>query len=138
MLTQFLGWRSVFLVNLPGGALTLWVVGRAHVRVAKSPDESLRVPQSLLTVLALSLVVLGVFASGVWGLPGLGVLLTGAALLAVSVRVMLTTRRPLLRLRLLRIRSYGVAVTITFLIQAAQLPVLIHGTVYLRQDCGAR
>ncbi|MFE0849111.1 MFS transporter [Streptomyces rochei] len=134
LLTQFLGWRSVFLINLPGGALTLWVVGRAHVRVAKSPDESLRVPQSLLTVLALSLVVLGVFESGVWGLPGLGVLLTGAALLAVSLRVMLTTRRPLLRLRLLRIRSYGVAVTITFLIQAAQLPVLIHGTVYLRQQ----
>ncbi|MEV6833779.1 MFS transporter [Streptomyces sp. NPDC051133] len=133
LLTQFLGWRSVFLVNLPGGVLTLWVVGRARVprRVSRKP---LPVLQSLLVLPALSLVVLGVYESSVWGLAGIGVLSVGAALLIVSVRAVLVAPLPLLQLRLFRIRPYTVAVVITFLVQAAQFPVLVHGTVYLRQQ----
>ncbi|MFJ8014946.1 MFS transporter [Streptomyces sp. NPDC096339] len=134
-LIVFFGWRSVFLVNVPVGALTLWAIGRARVR-DEAEGGTLTAGQPLAVILSLGLLVWGLYRCGVWGVTDprtLTALVTGALTLALTVRLVLRSPRPLVDLRLLLIRPYAVEVAITFMVQAAQLIVIVHGTLFLRQ-----
>ncbi|MDD9381024.1 MFS transporter [Streptomyces sp. ZAF1911] len=138
VLTQLLGWRSVFLVNLPVGVACLWMISRARLgnRAGGGP---LSVVQPLVVIFSLVVLILGLYECGVWGFTDvrtLTALAVGAGALLVAVRLVLRSRRPLLDLRLLGIRPYAAAVALTFLVQGPQLIVLVHGTVYLRQSMG--
>ncbi|MCX4781940.1 MFS transporter [Streptomyces sp. NBC_01264] len=138
VLTQLLGWRSVFLVNLPVGAACLWMIARARLG-NRAQGGALSVVQPLVVIFSLVVLVLGLYQCGVWGFTDartLTALATGAGAMYVAVRLILNSRRPLLDLRLLGIRPYAVAVALTFLVQGPQLIVLVHGTVHLRQALG--
>ncbi|MCF3171754.1 MFS transporter [Streptomyces sioyaensis] len=134
LLTQFFGWRSVFLINVPLGGAVLWALAEARLR-GRAPGEPVRVLQPVLLAVALVVLVSALYQSGIWGFDARTVpaLAVGVLLLAVSVRVVLRATRPVLDLRLLRNHTYAAAVAVTFLVQAAQFPVLVHGAVYLRQ-----
>ncbi|MFB6614986.1 MFS transporter [Streptomyces sp. NPDC085524] len=135
VLIEFLGWRSVFLVNVPVGALTLWLIGEARVH-REAAGGTLSAGQPLAVILSLGLLVSGLYQCGVWGVTDprtLTALLAGALTLALAVRLVLRSPQPLVDLRLLRIRPYAVDVAITFMVQAAQLIVIVHGTLFLRQ-----
>ncbi|MEX2974274.1 MFS transporter [Streptomyces sp. C184] len=134
LLTWFFGWPSVFLINIPLGGAVLWAIAKARLS-DQAPGEPLRVLQPVLMTPALIVLVFALYQSGIWGLDARTVpaLALGVLLLALSVRVMLGAARPLLNLGLLRNRTYAAAVAVTFLVQAAQFPVLVHGAVYLRQ-----
>ncbi|MFD8636430.1 MFS transporter [Streptomyces sp. NPDC059656] len=135
VLIVFFGWRSVFLVNVPVGALTLWVIGRARVR-NEAGSGTLAAGQPLAVILSLGLLVWGLYQCGVRGVTDprtLTALVTGASALALTVRLVLRSPEPLVDLRLLLIRPYAVEVALTFLVQAAQLIVVVHGTLFLRQ-----
>lgn len=137
-LTQLLGWRSVFLVNVPIGAAALWMIARARLS-NRVGSGSLSAVQPFVVILSLVMLVLGLYQCGVWGFTDartLTTLTTGALAMVVAVRLILRSRRPLVDLRLLGLRPYAVAVSLTFLVQAPQLIVLVHGTVYLRQAMG--
>ncbi|MFF4369429.1 MFS transporter [Streptomyces sp. NPDC001594] len=135
VLIDFLGWRSVFLANVPVGALTLWLITAAHVR--RPPEGgALTAGQPLAVILSLGLFIIGLYQCGIWGVTDtrtVALVVTGALALALTVRLVLRSGRPLVDLRLLLIRPYTVDVTITFLVQAAQLIVMVHGTLFLRQ-----
>ncbi|WP_327257008.1 MFS transporter [Streptomyces sp. NBC_01244] len=138
VLTQLLGWRSVFLVNLPVGAACLWMIARARLS-NRAEGGPLSVLQPLLVIFSLVTLILGLYQCGVWGFANgktLTVLAAGLVAMGMAVRLILRSPRPLLDLRLLGIRPYAVAVALTFLVQAPQLIVLVHGTVYLRQAMG--
>ncbi|MEV7416627.1 MFS transporter [Streptomyces sp. NPDC089919] len=138
VLTEFLGWRAVFLVNVPVAAVTLWVVSGVQ-RDRAAERGPLTAIQPLLVVLALAVLVFGLYRCGDWGPADLRTwtaLTAGAVALAVAVRLVLRSRQPLVDLRLLGIWPYAVAVAVTFLVQAPQLIVLVHGTLFLRQAVG--
>lgn len=135
VLIVLFGWRSVFLVNVPVGALTLWLIGRARVR-NEPGGGALTAGQPLAVILSLGLLVWGLYRCGVWGVTDpmtFTALVTGGLALALTVRLVLRSPLPLVDLRLLLIRPYAVEVAITFLVQAAQLVVIVHGTLFLRQ-----
>ncbi|WP_186831897.1 MFS transporter [Streptomyces sp. ISID311] len=134
LMMQSFGWRSVFLVNIPLGGAVLWAAAKARLK-NQAPGEPLRILQPVLMTLALGIFVFALYQSGIWGLDTRTVpaLAAGMLLLALSIQVIRRTTRPLLNLGLLRNRTYATAVAVTFLVQAAQLPVLVHGAVYLRQ-----
>lgn len=134
LLTQFFGWRSIFLINIPLGGAVLWTLARARLS-DQAPGEPLRVLQPLLMTLALVVLVSALYQSGIWGLDARTVpaLAFGSLLLALAVRVIVRSAHPVLNLGLLRNPTYAVAVAVTFLVRAAQFPVLVHGAVYLRQ-----
>ncbi|WP_260610845.1 MFS transporter [Streptomyces sp. WAC06614] len=136
VLIDYLGWFSVFLVNVPVGALALWAIAESHVRDATSPGGVLTVGQPVAVVLSLGAFVFGLYQCGVWGVTDprtLVALVGGAVALALTVRLVLRSPRPLVDLRLLRIRRYAVEVALTFTVQASQLILLVHGTLFLRQ-----
>ncbi|MGW6705091.1 MFS transporter [Streptomyces sp. NPDC054956] len=135
VLTQYEGWRSVFLINVPLGAATLWVTARARLR-NEAEGGRLMVVQPAAVALALVVLVFGLYQCGVWGILDprtLTVLAAGMLALPLAVRLVLRSPRPLVDLRLLTIRPYTVAVALTFLVQAPQLIVVVHGTLFLRQ-----
>ncbi|MGX1974738.1 MFS transporter [Streptomyces kronopolitis] len=136
-LTQFFGWRSIFLINIPLGGAVLWTIARARLS-ERAPGEPLRFLQPILMTVALVVLVSALYQSGIWGLDARTVpaLAFGVLLLALSVRVIARSDRPVLAFGLLRNPTYAVAVAVTFLVRAAQFPVLVHGAVSLRQTLG--
>ncbi|MFJ5549132.1 MFS transporter [Streptomyces sp. NPDC093225] len=135
VLTEFAGWRSVFLVNVPVGVATLALTAAAGV-VRGAAGGALTALQPLVVVVSLVLLVLGLYACGEVGPTDprtFAALATGVVTLAVAVRLVLRSRHPLVDLRLLGIRPYAVAVGLTFMVQAPQLIVLVHGALFLRQ-----
>ncbi|MCX4539322.1 MFS transporter [Streptomyces sp. NBC_01565] len=138
VLTEFLGWRSVFLVNVPVGVAILWVIAGARMR-DEAEGGALTALQPLVVIFSLVVFVFGLYQCGVWGFTDLrtyAALTTGALALVLAVRLILRSRQPLVDLRLLGIRPYAVAVALTFMVQAPQLIVLVHGTLFLRQAMG--
>ncbi|MER5812770.1 MFS transporter [Streptomyces sp. NPDC002033] len=137
VLTQYLGWRSLFLVNVPVAAAVLWLASKARITGEPQPvGGALTVVRPLLVVASVVLLVLGLYWCGAGGFTEpepFAVLLGGAMALALAVRLVLGSPEPFLDLRLLGIRPYAVAVALTFAVQAAQLVVLVHGTLFLRQ-----
>ncbi|MCC0093653.1 MFS transporter [Streptomyces flavotricini] len=135
LLIQFLGWRSVFLVNVPVGVAVLWAIARARLR-GEAEGGALIALQPLVVIFALVVLVFGLYQCGVWGFTDprtFATVASGALVLALAVRLLLRSRRPLVDLRLLAIRPYAVAVALTFMVQAPQLIVVVHGTLFLRQ-----
>ncbi|WP_181160341.1 MFS transporter [Streptomyces solincola] len=135
LLIHNLGWRSVFWVNLPVGALILWALAKANVTNTVS-DRRLHFLEPVLMTVGLACCVTGLYQSGEWGAYDVrtwALLCSGTVLLTASAWRMRSHRPPLLDLRLFGNRDYARAVAVTFLVQAAQLPALVHGTVYLRQ-----
>ncbi|MFD7027828.1 MFS transporter [Streptomyces sp. NPDC059917] len=135
VLTQYLGWRAVFPANVPVAVAVLCLA--AGARVEEEPEgRPLTVVAPLLMLLSVAVLVLGLYWCGFRGFTDLrtfAVLASGAVSLSVAVRLVLRSPEPFLDLRLLAIRPYAVAVTLTALVQAAQLIVVVHGTLFLRQ-----
>ncbi|MFG2196121.1 MFS transporter [Streptomyces sp. NPDC048639] len=136
LLAQFLSWRCVFFLNIPVGVAIICFITRARLG-REAVGGRFLVGQPVLMISALAAVVFGLFQIGIWG-PGdirtMAILTLGILLLAISIAFTLRASRPLVELRLLRNRPYRAAVTITFLVQGAQLIAVVHGTVHLQQD----
>ncbi|MGV9269943.1 DHA2 family efflux MFS transporter permease subunit [Kitasatospora sp. NPDC003701] len=102
-------WRWVFLVNLPIGALALVLAARLLPRDAgAAAGRRLDLPGLLMLSPGLAALIYGLGAEhGNPGVAGLLPLLAGAALVAGFVVRALTTRDPLLDLRLLGRRAFA-------------------------------
>ncbi|MEU6083986.1 MFS transporter [Streptomyces sp. NPDC047108] len=136
LLTQLFSWRAVFLINIPTVGVVLWALAKSRFR-NHAPGEPFQVFQPAFMVLALAALLLSLYQIGSWGLEDartVPVLSSSLVLVAVSVWVMIRAARPLLHLRILKNRTFAVSVAVTFLVQAAQFPVLVHGAVFLRQS----
>lgn len=124
-LLEHVSWRSVFLINLPIGALAFALGLRLLPRDEGSPTYRLDVAGLLLASVSLSLLTYGL--SEVVADPEvvrgkvLGPVVAGTLLLAAFVRHALRRDHPLLDLRLFADRSYGLA----------SVGVLVNGAISL-------
>ena len=139
ILTDALGWRWIFFVNLPVGAFALIVALR---RIAESRDEgAVRTDvQGLVTFsVALFLIVLGILRGNARGWSSgliLGSLIGGAVLLLVFVWVERRQERPMLDVTLFRQRAFvGVSVA-TFCIAAGMFSMFPYLSIYLQDILG--
>ncbi|MCC5947146.1 MAG: MFS transporter, partial [Nitriliruptoraceae bacterium] len=63
---EFVGWRGVFLIHLPVGAVTVWL-GRRHLEGSGDPTTQLPAPLGvLLLVIGSSTVTLAIVRAGTW------------------------------------------------------------------------
>ena len=139
ILTDALGWRWVFFVNVPVGAFAMFV---ALTRMGESRDEQAVRSDvwGLLTFsAALFLIVFGVLrgnASGWTSALIVGSLAGGAVLLGVFVVVELRQPRPMLDMSLFRVPAFvGVSVA-TFCIGAGMFALFPYLSIYFQDILG--
>jgi EmrB/QacA subfamily drug resistance transporter len=138
-LTSALGWRAIFLVNVPIGVATLIVTLR---RVRESRDLDPRkvdwAGQATL-MLGLFLLVFGLLRGNEdgWGSAPVATALAGAALsLAAFVVVELKSRAPMLPLSLFRDRTFAGSQIAVFAIAASFFAMFMYTTLYLQSVVG--
>ncbi|RPH69461.1 MAG: MFS transporter [Myxococcaceae bacterium] len=110
VLTSTLGWRSIFLVNLPLGILGLFLTARFIRPTPAGRSRSLDLPAQLVAALSLGGVTWALVerAERGWGSPAiLGALLAGLLGLALFARMESTAAEPMLPPRLFRHRTFA-------------------------------
>lgn len=129
-IVHYLNWRAIFFVNLPIGLIGLYLVYRHlpdyHAERSDSLDwVGLVLFSSGVALLSYVLEVFGEHALG--GREILGLLGISLMLLAGYDRHAATTKRPLLRLALFRIRTFRVSVSGSFVTRlgAGGVPFLL-------------
>jgi EmrB/QacA subfamily drug resistance transporter len=138
-LTALFGWRAIFLVNVPIGAVVLWTTYR---RVGEGRDPAPRridwAGQAAL-IGSLFLLVLALLRGNDdgWGSTGIVLALAGAAVL-MGVFIVLQERspEPMLPLRLLRQRHFAGPQIAVFSIAASFFAVFLYTTLYLQTVLG--
>jgi EmrB/QacA subfamily drug resistance transporter len=139
LLTEALGWRWVFFVNIPVGAFALVV---ALTRIDESRDEGAGYTDiwGLATFsVALFLLVLGVLRGNAlgWGSPTIVLLLAGAGLLLVAfVIVELRQERPMLDLSLFRNPAFVSVSLTTFCLGVGMFSLFPFLSIYLQDVLG--
>jgi EmrB/QacA subfamily drug resistance transporter len=109
ILTQYLGWRWCFFVNVPVGLAAIYLIRRyvpAHVQ--ESRDHHLDVPGAILVTSGLMALVYGLTNAAMSGWTSavtLGSLVASAALLAAFVYNETRARHPLVPLSIFRLRN---------------------------------
>lgn len=139
LLTQHLGWRWIFVINIPVGVLclALTVVG-----VAESRDPRPRRvdwPGQLSMCAALFLLVLGLLRGNAdgWGSPlVLGSLVAAGVLLLGFVLVESRVREPMLPLHMFANRAFAGTQVAAFAISASMFAVFLYLTLYLQGVLG--
>lgn len=138
-LVSGLGWRWIFLINIPLGLACLAIT---RARVVESRDRLARgidVPGLLTLTGGLFLLVFGLLRGNEdgWGSAGIIASLTGAAaLLTAFVAIEARVRAPMLPLKLFRSGSFTGAQLAAFAISASFFAVFLYMTLYLQQVLG--
>src|SRR5688572_26607712 len=135
--TESVGWRWVFLLNVPIAAAAFALTAYA---VRESRDES--APRQI-DLLGLSAIVIGIAAvtfavdkGETWGwssLQTLGLIAAGLAVLVVFVAIERRVANPLVDLTLFRNRSYVVVTLLGMLANTAFCVSTFASTLYLQQ-----
>src|SRR5262245_48709370 len=139
LLTDGLGWRWIFFVNIPVGVFAFAV---ALTRITESRDAEARhtdVPGLVTFSAAVFLIVFGILRGNALGWSSSVIVLSlacGVALLAVFVLVELRQERPTFDVTLFRQRAFvGVSVA-TFCIAAGMFAMFPYLSIYLQDVLG--
>jgi EmrB/QacA subfamily drug resistance transporter len=139
VLTDELDWRWIFLVNLPLGALLIWLTLRS---LPESREEQPRPldPAGMTTFgAACFLLTYGLIRGNEdgWGSPAIaGSLLGAAVLLAAFVAIERRHEAPMLPLSLFRIPAFTGTAIVAFAQSVALYPLLLFVAIYLQEGLG--
>ena len=135
VLTQVFGWPSIFLINVPIGAVVLLFSSRfVPESRAEGERKSLDVP-GILTVTPALLLAYGPVLAQTQGfsLSTLGVFVLLVVLLLAFIGIEVRSSAPLVPLRLFRLRNLNGANLVSFLIGASHAPMFYFLSLYLQQ-----
>ncbi|MFC3532801.1 MFS transporter [Vogesella facilis] len=140
LLIAALGWRAIFLLNVPLGLLALWLVWRqlpGPDRQPAAPRPSFDVAGTLLLAGSLAAYALAMtLGRGQFGVRNLALL--AAALLGAGLFVLVEARvaSPLLQLRLFRQPLLRASLASSLLVAAVVMVTLLVGPFYLAHTLG--
>jgi EmrB/QacA subfamily drug resistance transporter len=135
LLTDGLGWRWVFYVNLPVGVAAFVVAGRVVAESRNPAPRRLDLPGLLLGSLGLGAVTLGLIESDQrgWGSPGIvGLLAAGVVLLAAFAVTEARRDDPMVSPRLFRDSAFSAANAVVLLAGFALLGFVFFNTLYFQ------
>jgi len=139
LITETLGWRWIFLVNVPIGAAALAIT---LLRVAESRDPEhggVDVPGVVTFTGGLFLLVFGLVRGNNegWGSTQIVSVLAGSAVLLVAfLLIELRSKRPMLDLRLFRRPAFVGAQVAAFTLSASAFSMFLYFTLYLQNVLG--
>ncbi|MFE2325623.1 MFS transporter [Streptomyces sp. NPDC059385] len=138
-----LGWRSMFLVNVPLGVLTLVLAHRflpadrrREPRAAAGRRGFDRVGTLLLAATLGAYALAMTIERGRFGAPGLALLLAAAVGAGLFVRVEARAAAPLVRLTTLRDPVIGAGLAMSALVSTVMMATLVVGPFYLARTLG--
>jgi EmrB/QacA subfamily drug resistance transporter len=140
LLTRFVGWQYVFLVNVPVGVVALLLIRRvvpeSRIAIAKRGYD----PVGAVTVTG-ALVLLAYAVAQApqvgWGATRtIAELTIGVALLGVFLVVESRSKAPLVPLKIFRVQTLAGANAVGFLLGASFYSFIFIGTLYMQQVLG--
>ena len=139
LLTEHLGWRWIFLVNLPVSLLAVWFTVRGVTESKGRTDARFDLPGTVAFTLSAAAVTFALIRGGEAGWTAASTLTAfgiSAVALLVFVFVERATDHPMLDLRLFRSVSFSTLMIAAVLGQAAAFAYLPFVTVWLQQFLG--
>ncbi|MFG2044237.1 MFS transporter [Dactylosporangium sp. NPDC048998] len=141
LLTEHLGWRWIFLVNLPVSVLALWFTLRGVTESRGRADACLDLPGTVTFTISAAAVTFALIRGGDAGWTSASTLTVfgvAAAALVAFIAIERRTAHPMLDLRLFSLArpSFAVLMTAAVLAQAAAFAYLPFTTVWLQQFLG--
>ncbi|MEV6924407.1 MFS transporter [Dactylosporangium sp. NPDC051485] len=139
LLTEHLGWRWIFLVNLPVSLLALWFTVRGVTESRGKAGARLDLPGTVAFTLSAAAVTFALIRGGDagWTAPStLGAFALAAVALAGFLAIERRTGHPMLDLRLFAKPSFSVLMVAAGLAQASAFAYLPFTTVWLQQFLG--
>jgi EmrB/QacA subfamily drug resistance transporter len=139
VLTDELDWRWIFLVNLPIGALLIWLTARSLPESREERPRPLDLAGMTTFGAACFLATYGLIRGNEdgWGsLPITGALLGAAVLLASFVAIERRTEAPMLPLSLFRIPAFTGTAVVAFAQSVALYPLLLFVAIYFQLGLG--
>jgi EmrB/QacA subfamily drug resistance transporter len=139
VLVDGLGWRWIFLVNLPICLVAAWAAARVIPAGRDFPPVRLDLLGLVLLSPALAGIVWGFTRAGTdghFGFPTVAVLVIGLVMLAWFVRHALRVAEPVVDLRLFRQRAFAASAAAMFLAMVALIATLLLIPLYYQQVHG--
>jgi EmrB/QacA subfamily drug resistance transporter len=139
VLTDELDWRWIFLVNLPIGALLIWLTTRSLPESREEQPRPLDLAGMATFGAACFLATYGLIRGNEdgWGsLPIMGALVGAAVLLVAFIAVERRTEAPMLPLGLFRIPAFTGTAVVAFAQSVALYPLLLFVAIYMQVGLG--
>ncbi|MFD9888361.1 DHA2 family efflux MFS transporter permease subunit [Amycolatopsis sp. NPDC059027] len=138
-LTDALGWQTIFLVNIPIGAVAVFAGLRGITESADPGHGSLDLPGQALSVLWIGTLTYAVIEAGRVGFTSLVLVVgtIGLGALAVFLAVEFRAAHPMLPVRLFGRPRFSVAILASFTLGFAAYPAAFLIGIYLQQARGA-
>ena len=139
ILVALVGWRSIFLVNLPIGLAGLWLTWRYASETVQSPDRELDLAGQLAAIAALGCLAAATIEGGVlgWMNPWVLACFAGFAVLGTAFVVQeRRARQPMLPLVLFKNTLFTLASIVGLLVNMAFYGLIFVLSLYFQQVNG--
>ncbi|ATL84052.1 MFS transporter [Streptomyces malaysiensis subsp. malaysiensis] len=139
VLTEYVDWRAIFLVNLPLTAIAVWITVRSIDESRGVPGVRIDWPGAASFTVCAGGLTYGLMRGGEEGWADTGTvasLVVAAIALLAFAMVERGKRQPLLDLALLRRPTFAVLMAAALLLQAAAFPYLTYAGLWLQSVLG--
>ena len=131
-------WRAIFWINVPIAIAAIVLTLRARPDDTRRPAP-LDYRGAVVFALGMGLTVLGLQQSSTWGWGSpatIASIAVGLALMALFVRLQLSTDHPLMQVRIFKNRAFAADNAILFLISIAFVPMFLFASLYSQISLG--
>ena len=138
-LITWIGWRSIFLVNLPIGLVGLWLTWRFADETTRSPDREIDLPGQLTAIAALGCLAGAIIEAGSLGWKNQFVIAGFAAAAGFATLFIWREARasqPMLPLSLFGQRMFALASLVGLLVNTAIYGLIFVFSLYFQQVNG--
>jgi MFS transporter, DHA2 family, methylenomycin A resistance protein len=138
-LIALIGWRSIFLVNLPIGLAGLWLSWRYASETTRSPQRELDLPGQITAIAALGCLAGAIIEAGAagWTDPFVIAGFAAAAILAaLFIRRQQRAAQPMLPLTLFRHRMFALTSLVGLLVNVAFYGLIFVFSLYFQRVNG--
>ncbi|ODU00985.1 MAG: hypothetical protein ABS81_21890 [Pseudonocardia sp. SCN 72-86] len=133
LLTEYVTWRAVFLLNVPVGIATLVLVAVAEVPNTRVAGARINPVDAVLVVAGLAATTLGIQQLSQWGPSSIALLVAGVVLVGWFVVRQLHSRDALIHVRLFADRGFTGDTVVMGLVQFGLLGIVLYSSIYLQE-----
>jgi MFS transporter, DHA2 family, methylenomycin A resistance protein len=134
-LIALVGWRSIFLVNLPIGLVGLWLTWRYASETTRSPQREIDLPGQIAAIAALGCLAGAIIEGGALGWSNRLVIVGFAASAVLAVLFILQEARaqqPMLPLSLFKHRMFAMTSLVGLLVNVAVYGLIFVFSLYFQ------